>query len=84
MSILPDLLSPGLDLIIVGTAAGRASAKRRAYYAGRGSQEDCNSHEAHGWGARHDTGRPAIASISRALSRALAAEEPLSWLIRGR
>jgi hypothetical protein len=29
-------------------------------------------------------GRPAIASLSRALSRAPAAEEPLSWLIRGR
>jgi hypothetical protein len=36
------------------------------------------------WGARHATGRPAIASISHALSRAPAAEEPLSWLIRGR
>jgi hypothetical protein len=47
-------------------------------------QEDCNSHEAArlGRSARHR--RPAIASISRALSRPLAAEERLNWLIRGR
>src|SRR5215813_14548893 len=35
-----------------------------------------------GRSARHN--RPAIASISRALSRPLADEERLSWLIRGR
>jgi double-stranded uracil-DNA glycosylase len=38
MSILPDLLRPGLDLIVVGTAAGRASAKLGLYYAGRGNR----------------------------------------------
>jgi len=36
--ILPDLVGPRLDLIIVGTAAGRASAKRRLYYAGQGNR----------------------------------------------
>jgi TDG/mug DNA glycosylase family protein len=36
--VLSDLLGPGLDLIIVGTAAGRASAKRGLYYAGRGNR----------------------------------------------
>jgi TDG/mug DNA glycosylase family protein len=38
MSILPDLLGPGLDLIIVGTSAGRASAKLGSYYAGRSNR----------------------------------------------
>jgi double-stranded uracil-DNA glycosylase len=46
MTILPDLLSPGLDLIIVGTAAGRTSAARRAYYAGRGNRFWRTLHEA--------------------------------------
>lgn len=36
--ILPDLLAEGLDLIICGTAAGAASAARRAYYAGPGNR----------------------------------------------
>jgi TDG/mug DNA glycosylase family protein len=38
MSVLPDLVSHGLDLIIVGTAPGRASARRGVYYAGRGNR----------------------------------------------
>ena len=38
MPILPDLLSPGLKLVIVGTAAGRASAKEGFYYAGKGNR----------------------------------------------
>ena len=36
--ILPDLLANDLDLVIVGTAPGRASAKRRYYYAGPGNR----------------------------------------------
>jgi double-stranded uracil-DNA glycosylase len=35
LPVLPDLLQPGLRLVICGTAAGAASAERRAYYAGR-------------------------------------------------
>ena len=35
--ILPDLLSPGLDIVFCGTAVGAASARRRAYYAGPGN-----------------------------------------------
>ena len=31
--VLPDLLKPGLDLVICGTAAGYRSAEMRAYYA---------------------------------------------------
>jgi hypothetical protein len=38
MTILPDLLAKGLDLVIVGTAPGRTSAERGAYYAGRGNR----------------------------------------------
>jgi len=38
MSILPDLLASGLGLVIVGTAPGRTSAKRRVYYAGPGNR----------------------------------------------
>jgi TDG/mug DNA glycosylase family protein len=38
MTVLPDLLASGLDLVIVGTAAGRTSAERRPYYAGRGNR----------------------------------------------
>src|SRR5947209_5559222 len=38
MPVLRDLLRPGLDLVVVGTAAGHASAARRAYYAGRGNR----------------------------------------------
>jgi TDG/mug DNA glycosylase family protein len=36
--VLPDLLQPSLRLVICGTAAGNASAKREAYYAGRGNR----------------------------------------------
>jgi TDG/mug DNA glycosylase family protein len=36
--ILPDVLSYGLDIIFCGTAVGNKSAKRSAYYAGRGNQ----------------------------------------------
>jgi TDG/mug DNA glycosylase family protein len=36
--ILPDLLANDLDLVIVGTAAGRASARRGLYYAGPGNR----------------------------------------------
>ncbi|MGC1165915.1 MAG: mismatch-specific DNA-glycosylase [Solirubrobacterales bacterium] len=35
--VLPDLLRPGLRVVFCGTAAGTASAKRRAYYAGPGN-----------------------------------------------
>ena len=35
---LPDLLEPGLNLIVVGTAAGRTSAERRQHYAGPGNR----------------------------------------------
>jgi double-stranded uracil-DNA glycosylase len=38
MSILPDQLGPGLQLVICGTAAGKVSARRRAYYAGPGNR----------------------------------------------
>ena len=36
--ILPDLLGPGLDLVICGTAAGALSAARGAYYANPGNR----------------------------------------------
>ncbi len=36
--ILPDLLAPGLDLVICGTAAGAISAARGAYYANPGNR----------------------------------------------
>jgi len=36
--ILPDLLAPGLRVVFCGTAAGRASARARAYYAGPGNR----------------------------------------------
>jgi len=35
---LPDLLAPNLRVIFVGTAAGRRSAERGEYYAGRGNR----------------------------------------------
>lgn len=35
--ILPDLLRPGLRVVFCGTAAGTASAKAKAYYAGPGN-----------------------------------------------
>lgn len=34
MSVLPDVLAPGLAVVFCGTAAGSESALRRAYYAG--------------------------------------------------
>lgn len=36
--MLPDIVRPGLALVIVGTAVGTASAARRHYYAGRGNR----------------------------------------------
>jgi hypothetical protein len=38
ISILPDLLANNLNLVIVGPAAGRASANRQLYYAGPGNR----------------------------------------------
>jgi len=35
--LLPDLLQPGLRVVFCGTAAGTASAKAQAYYAGPGN-----------------------------------------------
>lgn len=35
--VLPDVLRPGLDIVFCGTAAGAASARRGAYYAGPGN-----------------------------------------------
>ena len=37
MSVLPDLLAPGLDIVFCGTAVGTAVALRGAYYAGPGN-----------------------------------------------
>jgi TDG/mug DNA glycosylase family protein len=37
MTVLPDLLASGLDLVIVETAAGRTSAEQH-HYAGRGNR----------------------------------------------
>jgi TDG/mug DNA glycosylase family protein len=45
--ILPDVLRPGLRVVFCGTAAGTASAKARAYYAGPGNAF---------WEALHITG----------------------------
>jgi TDG/mug DNA glycosylase family protein len=36
-AVLPDVLPPGLRVVFCGTAAGTASAKARAYYAGPGN-----------------------------------------------
>jgi TDG/mug DNA glycosylase family protein len=36
--ILPDVLRPGLRLVIIGSAAGAVSAARGAYYAGPGNR----------------------------------------------
>ncbi len=36
-SVLPDLLRPGLRVVFCGTAAGTASARAGAYYAGPGN-----------------------------------------------
>jgi TDG/mug DNA glycosylase family protein len=38
MPVLPDLLRPGLRLVICGSAAGTVSARRGAYYAGPGNR----------------------------------------------
>ena len=38
ISILPDLLANNLNLVIVGPAAGRASANRQLYYARPGNR----------------------------------------------
>jgi TDG/mug DNA glycosylase family protein len=35
--VLPDVLCPGLRLVFCGTAAGTASARAKAYYAGPGN-----------------------------------------------
>jgi TDG/mug DNA glycosylase family protein len=35
--VLPDVLAPELDIVFCGTAAGTASARQRAYYAGPGN-----------------------------------------------
>ena len=37
MSVLPDVLAPGLAVVFCGSAVGAASARRRAYYAGPGN-----------------------------------------------
>ncbi len=36
--VLPDLLQPGLRLVVCGTAAGAVSAAKGAYYAGPGNR----------------------------------------------
>jgi TDG/mug DNA glycosylase family protein len=36
--VLPDLITPGLRLVICGTAAGTTSAREQAYYAGPGNK----------------------------------------------
>jgi TDG/mug DNA glycosylase family protein len=46
-SVLPDVLPPGLSVVFCGTAAGAASAKAEAYYAGPGNAF---------WEALHATG----------------------------
>ncbi len=38
MAVLPDVLACGLDIVFCGTAAGRESARRKAYYAGPGNR----------------------------------------------
>lgn len=38
MSVLPDILEPGLDIVFCGSAAGRVSAQAGAYYAGPGNR----------------------------------------------
>lgn len=38
MAILPDVMRPGLRIVFCGTAAGTASARERAYYAGPGNR----------------------------------------------
>jgi double-stranded uracil-DNA glycosylase len=38
VAVLPDVLRPGLRVVFCGTAAGTASARARAYYAGPGNR----------------------------------------------
>ena len=38
MSVLPDVLQPGLKVVFCGTAVGNRSAAVGEYYAGRGNQ----------------------------------------------
>ncbi len=38
MDILPDVLAPGLALVVCGSAAGTVSARVGAYYAGPGNR----------------------------------------------
>jgi TDG/mug DNA glycosylase family protein len=45
--VLPDILAPGLRVIFCGTAAGTASARTKAYYAGPGNSF---------WETLHSTG----------------------------
>jgi double-stranded uracil-DNA glycosylase len=45
--VLPDLLRPGLRIVFCGTAAGTASARAGAYYAGPGNRF---------WSVLHETG----------------------------
>lgn len=45
--VLPDVLSPGLRVVFCGTAAGTASARAKAYYAGPGNGF---------WKVLHETG----------------------------
>jgi TDG/mug DNA glycosylase family protein len=45
--VLPDILRPGLRIVFCGTAAGSASARARAYYAGPGNSF---------WATLHATG----------------------------
>lgn len=47
MTILPDILAPDLDIVFCGSAAGRVSARRGAYYAGPGNRF---------WPALHESG----------------------------
>jgi double-stranded uracil-DNA glycosylase len=45
--VLPDILRPGLRIVFCGAAAGSASARARAYYAGPGNAF---------WATLHETG----------------------------
>jgi double-stranded uracil-DNA glycosylase len=45
--VLPDVMRPGLRVVFCGTAAGTASARAKAYYAGPGNRF---------WSVLHETG----------------------------
>lgn len=47
MTVLADLLRPGLDVVFVGTAVATASAERGHYYSGRGNRFWQLLYEAH-------------------------------------